>query len=153
MVQILSIRNATQSDASELTSLYLASRNKYISFAPLIHSDAEIQQWLHDILIPSTQVWVVEQDDEIIAMLALIKKQEMNWIQQLYVLPEMTGQGVGSLLIDQVKLLHLPIRLHTFQENLGARRFYEKHGFKIIALSDGAENEEHCPDILYEWKP
>lgn len=33
------------------------------------------------------------------------------------------SQGVGSLLMAKAKSLNLPIRLRTFQENLGARRF------------------------------
>ena len=145
------MRIATQSDANLLANLYLASRKQYISFAPLVHSDEAIQQWMHDILIPSTQVWVVQQNGVIIGMMAIAEKQKVNWIDQLYVLPKATGQGVGSLLITKAKALHLPIRLHTFQENLSARRFYERHGFKIIEFTDGSGNEERCPDMLYEW--
>jgi GNAT superfamily N-acetyltransferase len=106
---------------------------------------------MHDILIPSTQVWIVEKNSVIIGMMAIAEKQKINWIEQLYVLPKTTEQGVGSLLIAKAKSLNLPIRLRTFQENLGARRFYERHGFKIIEFADGSENEEHCPDMLYEW--
>jgi ribosomal protein S18 acetylase RimI-like enzyme len=42
------------------------------------------------------------------------------------------------------------VRLYTFQENTGARRFYERHGFKAVKLTDGHDNEENCPDVLYE---
>lgn len=152
MTQKLSIRIATPSDANIIANVYLASRKKYISFAPLAHSDAAIQRWMHDILIPSSQVWVVEQNDIIIGMMAVVEIQEINWIEQLYVLPKATGHGVGSLLIAKAKSLHRPIRLRTFQENLGARRFYERHDFKILEFTDGSKNEEHCPDMLYEWE-
>jgi hypothetical protein len=43
-----------------------------------------------------------------------------------------------------------PVRLYTFQENTGARRFYERHGFVAIQFTNGETNEEHCPDVLYE---
>ena len=43
-----------------------------------------------------------------------------------------------------------PIRLYTFQTNAGARRFYERYGFRAIRFTDGRANEEHCPDVLYE---
>ena len=49
--------------------------------------------------------------------------------------------------------VQLPIRLYTFQCNEAARHFYEHHGFRAIAYSDGSGNEEKCPDILYEWQP
>jgi GNAT superfamily N-acetyltransferase len=144
-----STRIATQSDANKIANLYLASRKEYISFAPLVHSDESIHQWMHDVLIPNSQVWVVEQNDAFIGMMAIVEKQRINWIEQLYVLPQATGQGVGSLLIAKAKSLNLPIRLRTFQENLDARHFYEQQGFKIIEFSDGSRNEEHCPDMLY----
>lgn len=56
-------------------------------------------------------------------------------------------------MIAKAKALHLSIRLRTFQENHGARRFYERHGFKKLEFADGSGNEEQCPDMLYEWKP
>jgi hypothetical protein len=33
---------------------------------------------------------------------------------------------------------------------LEALSFYERHGFRAIAFSDGSANEERCPDVLYE---
>ena len=153
MIRTFSIRIATPSDANALTNLYLASRQEYISFAPLIHSDSAVQQWIQDVLIPTSQVWLVEHEGVIIGMMAIAEKQGINWIEQLYVLPKEVGQGVGSFLITKAKALQLPLRLHTFQENLNARRFYEKHTFKILEFTDGSGNEEHCPDMLYEWKP
>lgn len=153
MTRKFSMRIAIQSDANILTNLYLASRKEYISFAPLVHSDLAIQQWMQNTLIPNTQVWVVEHKGVILGMMAIAEKQSIHWIEQLYVLPKAVGQGVGSLLITKAKALHLPIRLHTFQENLNARRFYERHEFKILEFTDGSGNEEHCPDMLYEWKP
>lgn len=113
MIQKRAIRIATPLDANTISTIYLTSRKKYIHFAPLIHSDDAIFQWIHDILIPN-----------------------VNWIDQLYILPKATGHGVGSLLIDKAKSLGRTIRLHTFQENLNARRFYERHGFKILAFSN-----------------
>lgn len=151
MTQKLSLRIATQADANMIADLYLASRKKYISFAPLVHTDTAIQRWMYDILIPSTQVWVVEKNGVILGMMAIAEKQDVNWIEQLYVLPQAAGQGIGSLLMAKAKSFDRPIRLRTFQENLDARRFYERHGFKIVEFSDGSENEEQCPDMLYEW--
>ena len=35
--------------------------------------------------------------------------------------------------------------------NVGAQRFYERHGFVEIDRTDGRRNEERAPDILYAW--
>jgi GNAT superfamily N-acetyltransferase len=72
-------------------------------------------------------------------------------LNQMYVLPEHVGRGTGSaLLAVALKSMRHSIRLFTFQQNADARRFYERHGFKAIAFSDGHNNEERCPDVLYE---
>jgi ribosomal protein S18 acetylase RimI-like enzyme len=61
------------------------------------------------------------------------------------------GLGIGSRLLDcALATAPRPIRLYTFQQNTGARRFYERNGFLPIRFTDGAANEEQCPDVLYE---
>ena len=37
--------------------------------------------------------------------------------------------------------------------NAPARTFFERHGFHAARLTDGADNEEHEPDVLYVWHP
>ncbi len=43
--------------------------------------------------------------------------------------------------------------LWVFQQNDGARRFYERHGLRLVRETDGSGNEERTPDALYEWRP
>lgn len=147
------LRKATLADAEAILSIYLASRKKLVTFAPLVNSDESIYQWICEILIPKSQVIVAEKDGIIVGMMALSKKDGIGWVDQLYLSPKVVRQGIGTLLIKAAKsMLGSPIRLYTFQENVEARLFYEKNGFKILAFSDGSRNEENCPDILYEWR-
>ena len=91
-------------------------------------------------------------NDGVLGMMAVSQQDGVGWIDQLYLHPSVVGRGIGSRFIALAKeSLGSPIRLYTFQENAGARRFYERHEFRAIAFSDGATNEEHCPDVLYEW--
>ncbi len=56
----------------------------------------------------------------------------------MYVQPGWTGVGVGKQLLDHAhQRLPRPIRLYTFQANVGARRFYERHGYQAIEFTDG----------------
>src|SRR5215471_16987864 len=48
-----------------------------------------------------------------------------DWIEQLYVLPEAQGRGVGTALLDMAKRSSHRLQLWTFQRNAPARRFYE----------------------------
>lgn len=152
MSTTLNFRPATQSDAEAVTQVYLSSRKEFVSFAPVAHSDAAVYRWIRDILIPTNQVTVAEQDNKIIGMMALSTAGGTGWIDQLYLHPDVVGRGIGTKLIECAKAeLGSPIRLYTFQENQGATRFYERHGFKAIQYGDGSGNEEKCPDVLYEW--
>jgi ribosomal protein S18 acetylase RimI-like enzyme len=153
MPQKILVRKASLADATAIANIYLSSRKEFVFFAPLAHSDESIYQWVHEILIPTSQVFVAEENSVIIGMMALSKKRRIGWIDQLYLSPEVVGRGVGTLLVKTAKsMLGSPIRLYTFQENVRARRFYEKHGFQILEFSDGSGNEENCPDALYEWQ-
>lgn len=97
---------------------------------------------------------MTEVGGRVVAVMATSHDGAVSWIDQLYVLPGHVGRGIGARLLALAHAeLPLPIRLYTFQPNVGARRFYERHGYEAIAFTDGIANEEKCPDVLYEYKP
>lgn len=146
-------RAATLSDADAISNVYLASRKRFLPYAPLAHTDEDVRDWIADHLIPNADVSVALVDGEIVGMMAVTRDGFAGWIDQLYIHPVFVKQGIGTQFIEQAKIkLGSPIRLYTFQANEGARRFYERHGFKTIEFSDGSQNEEKCPDVLYEWR-
>jgi ribosomal protein S18 acetylase RimI-like enzyme len=146
-------RAAVLSDADAICNVYLVSRKHFLPYAPLAHTDEDVRDWIANHLLYNADVSVALVDGEIVGMMAVTHDEGVGWIEQLYVHPGFVGQGVGSQFIDRAKTkLGSPIRLYTFQTNEGARRFYERHGFKAIEYSDGSQNEEKCPDVLYEWR-
>ena len=152
MSEMVTIRAATPDDALAVSTLYLSSRRRFLPYAPVAHTDAEVHRWVAEHLIPTCNVSVAVVDYTIIGMMALLDAGDKRWIDQLYLLPDVVNQGIGTLLLQQaLHELEPPVRLYTFQENTGARRFYERHGFRAIAFGDGSGNEEGCPDVLYEW--
>ena len=146
------IRDATRDDAEIVATIYIESRRRHVGFARLVHSEEEIREWVRCELIRKKRVLVVEESRSVVATMALSSASDGNWIDHLYVAADLTGRGVGSALVEVAKQkLPPPILLYTFQQNHGARRFYERHGFKAWKLSDGSDNEERCPDVLYRW--
>ncbi|MFU7598304.1 GNAT family N-acetyltransferase [Legionella pneumophila] len=146
------LRKATIEDTNAIANVYLISRKELVSFAPLVHTDESIHHWVGHVLLPKEQVFVAEEKGIIIGMMSLTNDEGIGQISQLYILPDAVGHGVGTLMIKMAKsILGSPIQLHTFQENIEARRFYERHGFQAIKFNDGSGNEENCPDVLYEW--
>jgi ribosomal protein S18 acetylase RimI-like enzyme len=145
-------RQAAHTDAPSIAEVYLASRKTFLPFAPLSHSDDEVGKWVANVLIASGGVTVATIDTEVVGMMALSRDTQFGWIDQLYLRPSAVGQNIGTHLLQQAKQqLGAVIRLYTFQANRASRRFYERHGFQPIAFSDGQANEEHCPDVLYEF--
>lgn len=145
------LRPATAADAAEIAHLYLSSRRHFLPYAPLAHSDEEVRNWIRDQLLPSAQVTVALEGGELLGFVASTDGDACRWVEHLYMRPASVGLGIGSTLLrpliaGQTRAL----RLYTFQQNLGARRFYERFGFVAIAFTDGSGNEERCPDVLYE---
>ena len=150
----LECRPAVPGDAEALASVYLRSRRELVACAPLAHSDEEIRAWIRGRLIPAGRTTVALVGGEVVGLLAVSSKPDESWIDQLYLLPERIGEGIGTVLLERALAeLPPPIRLYTFQANARARHFYEARGFEAIAFGNGSHNEERCPDVLYEWRP
>lgn len=147
----IALRAATAEDASHVAEVLLSSRKAFLPYARLAHSDAEVRQWVREVLIRSGGVSVACVGLSVVGVLATARESEVSWINQLYLAPGHVGQGIGTrLLAHALQSLPSPVRLYTFQANERARSFYERHGFKAIAFTDGSANEEQCPDVLYE---
>jgi GNAT superfamily N-acetyltransferase len=142
----VNVRPAGVNDADRIATVFLRSR--YASIPDiLVHSDEDVRAYFATVVLPNQQVWVAEVDGDIVALLAL----HDDWIEHLYVDPEWTGHEIGTKLLDMAKAQSREgLNLWTFQSNVKARRFYERHGFKAEAMTDG-DNEEGAPDVRYRW--
>lgn len=149
----LALRTATSIDASAVADVLIQSRAAYLPFAPSAHPPDEVRTWVAERLIPTGAVTVAQHQSQVVGVLAISRIQEVSWINQLYLRPGWVGQGIGTRLLEHAhRLLPRPIRLYTFQANVGARRFYERNGYLAIEFTDGQTNEERCPDVLYELR-
>lgn len=100
------------------------------------------------VVFPTCAVWGSFDADALVGLIAI----RPGWIDHLYVLPGQQGRGVGTALLEVAKADARELELWTFQRNTGARRFYERHGFVAVELTDGAGNEEREPDVRYRWE-
>jgi GNAT superfamily N-acetyltransferase len=144
----LVVRRAHPSEARAIADLYIASRRGASAFIPTVHTDDETRAWVSGYLLPRLEVWVAEANGALLGMMAL----EDDLVDQLYISPAAQRRGVGDRLIAHAKKLRpSQLRLYTFERNAPARRFYEARGFVAIEFNDSSHNEEHEPDVLYEW--
>jgi len=146
----MDIRRALPAEAESLAALWLRSRAaSFPSIPPAIHTDEDVHRWFEAKVLPSREVWVADRQGEATALMVL----DHEWIDQLYVDPASTGRGIGGALLEHAMGLRpTGLYLWTFQGNLGARRFYEAHGF-VATVTRTCGNEEQAPDVRYEWRP
>ncbi len=138
-------------DANPVATVLIESRRAFLPFAPSAHPEHEVRQWVRNTLLQTHKVAVWEQAGKVVAVIATLEEPTRSWINQLYVLPGWNGKGIGTKLLRHAHgTLPKPIHLYTFQENVGARRFYERNGYKAVQFTDGQSNEEKCPDVLYK---
>lgn len=142
------LRSTTAADALEIADLFLDARREALPYVPVLHSDGETRDWISDVVMVRSNMWVVVLDDKIVGFLAIVGDQ----LDHLYVRPGYYRQGIGDRLLAKAKEIS-PRRLQLFtsQRNGRARAFYEARGFVPIDLGDGSRNEEREPDVLYEW--
>jgi GNAT superfamily N-acetyltransferase len=144
----LELRRATSADAPSVAEIHITAFRATYPFEPA-HPDDDVRGWVRDHLLPRTETWVAVLDGAVVGYLSLGD----GWIEHLYIAPGHTGSGIGSRLITLAKERQpAGLQLWTFQVNAGARRFYERHGFMAVELTDGAANEERQPDVRYAWK-
>ena len=140
------IRRATLDDAPAISALFVRTRDE-MTYLPRIpeHDRPLLGGWF----LARGELWVAEVEGRIVGF-AGVSGDELT---HLYIDPLAQNRGVGTALLDHAKSLR-PERLElwVFQENGGARRFYEGHGFQLIRLTNGARNMEQEPDALYEWR-
>lgn len=142
------IRRAGAADATAIAALFRCSSGT-LTFLPTLHTPTEDRQHFRRV-VAEQEVWIAEEDGRMLGFAALAD----SMLSYLYVEPDAHGHGIGSALLELAKERRPNgFRLWIFQQNERARPFYERHGCRLLELTDGATNEERQPDALYEWKP
>jgi GNAT superfamily N-acetyltransferase len=112
-----------------------------------LHTPDEDRWFYRERVFKSCRVWGAFESDALSGIIAFRE----DWIDQLYVLPQIQGRGTGSKLLQVAQRSFDRLQLWTFQRNAPARGFYEARGFALVEETDGARNEEKEPDARYLW--
>jgi GNAT superfamily N-acetyltransferase len=120
-----------------------------MTFIPRLHTPEEDLAYVTG-LFAEHEVWVASDGDGVLGFAILSGDQ----LLQLHVDPDEQNNGIGGRLLAQAKERRPGgFSLGVFQKNVGARRFYERHGLELVLLPEGEGNEEREPDAQYEWRP
>lgn len=146
------IRRACAADAPAIADLFLAARAA-MTYLPALHSDDETRAFIAHV-VATQEVWItVTSDNRVTGFAAIRDEDEKISLDHLYIAPFAQRLGLGAALLTHVKTQRPQgFSLWTFEQNHGARRFYEAHGLSLARKTDGRDNEEKLADCLYVWR-
>ena len=112
-------------------------------------SPEEVRTWcLHLLDRPGRELWVAVRAEVPLGFVLL----ERDWVNLLFVHPDLPARGVGSALLDVVKSQRPSgFGLRVYQSNDRARSFYRKHGLVELERTDGSSYSDAEPDIQLAW--
>ena len=153
----ISIRKAETSDARRLADI--AYRAWESGIFPLLTEQpglkqAEQRRLAQAVAETLNRIIVAEVDG--IAVAWCSRSVRRAYIPYLFVMPELQGHGLGSMLLRRMEsMLELEgaerVQLETPADNVRAVRFYEKQGYRILALRpDGRAAHEPFMSVHLE---
>ncbi|HEY5836140.1 GNAT family N-acetyltransferase [Streptomyces sp.] len=143
------VRAAGPADAAAIARVHTRSREVTMPYLPPSRrTDAEVEAWVRDLVLPRAAVWVAERGGRVVGYAAVAD----GTLDALYLLSEERRRGIGTSLLAAAKA-HCPdgLSLFVFRKNTGARAFYQRHGFTVVDTNDGSRNMENEPDMKMRW--
>lgn len=142
------IQRADPTQIEEIAKIFRSSRQQLLPFLPDLHSAEEDLIFFREQVFPRQNMFVVCSEGKVRGFISFGE----GHLDHLYLAPPFLGRGLGKALLAKAKENEAQLELWVFQENKRAIDFYLKEGFKIVRSTDGAENEEKCPDHLMLWQ-
>jgi GNAT superfamily N-acetyltransferase len=145
----IEIREIEESDVQTTVRMWRRSREGVQPEleARLNYSAEDDLRFFTGTLLKDCCVWLAIAETRPVGLLAI----NGDSLEQLYIDPIEQRRGIGTALLNFAKEKSpARLQLHTHQANIGARSFYEKHGFRAVqfGVSSAPESE---PDVRYEW--
>lgn len=143
------IEIARPEEAPVITNLFISAR-KGMVYLPEIHTNAETLDYISS-LVNQGKIYVLKNNKTIVGLMMVGE----GYLHHLYIDPAYHGKGYGKMLLDKAKeLFPEGMYLWVFEQNLGAIKFYEREGFRLLEKRDRehADNEEGLADRKYFWK-
>ena len=145
----VALRPAEAADTQAVGDVYIAALAG-MTYLPPLYTEEDNRRFIRDVLLPNHEVWVAEDAGRVIGFLGLWT----DVVSHLWVDPDHQNLGVGTALLTLAKERRPGgLQLEVYQQNVGARRLYERHGFELVRLGDGSGNREGEPEAFYEWRP
>jgi N-acetylglutamate synthase-like GNAT family acetyltransferase len=129
-------------DKNDLDRIYSIVNDAALAYKGVIPEDRwkepymsrdELQDEIdHDVLF-----WGYEVDGEIVGVMGIQHVQDVTLIRHAYVRTANQKLGIGEKLLSELRRqTDRPILIGTWADAVWAIRFYERHGFKRVSITD-----------------
>lgn len=143
---MFAIRFYSSEDLDEVVSLWYRS---WTHTFPNLKHPLSFEQWkcrFQNEYALNADVWVAATKERIVGF--MVARDSV--IAQIFVDVDIQRSGVGTALLNQAKKIYPDgLKLTTLEQNVNARRFYEKHGF--VAGVTGINPINGQRNIEYYW--
>ena len=132
------LRNAGPADKRFAYEVKRAAMREYVE---IVWGWDEDQQWqLHDRRFDEQDFQVISVGGEDVGIMSVVARPDCVSVNQVYVLPEHQGRGIGRLcmlaVMERAKGLGLPVRLQVMKVNPRAAAFYRRLGFTVTGETE-----------------
>ena len=133
------IRKCTDDD---LPALYMIINDAAQAYKGVIpddrwHEPYMPMQELRQEILDGVQFWGYECDGELIGVMGIQDKGDVNLIRHAYVKTARRKQGAGTRLLRHLEqTTSKPILVGTWADATWAIRFYEKNGYRLLSGKD-----------------
>ena len=138
------IRNFKNEDLDEIMQIWLEENiraHNFISKSYWMDSFNLVKE-----MIPKAEIYVYEVDGEIIGFAGV----EDNYLEGIFVKDGYKSQGIGRMLLREIKDSRNTLALKVYQKNIKAVRFYERE--KFIILQESVDEDTYEREFIMAWK-
>ena len=123
------LRQATDEDFPKCLGIRNGAMREYIERIRGWDEDYEERRFRGHFHPDKTRV--ILSDDRMIGFLGVREEVDALYVAQMYLIPEYRGRGIGTALVRELLAEVRPVVLKVTKLNTGARRLYERLGFRV----------------------
>lgn len=138
------IRKMNNKDLVEVVNIWLSvniDAHDFIDSKYWIDNKASVE-----VLIAQAEVYVYTSNNQILGFIGL----DGNYIDGIFVSKSIQSIGIGTKLLNYVKIRKDKLDLSVYEKNNRAVDFYTREGFKIIEENFDEELNEN--EFIMSWK-
>jgi GNAT superfamily N-acetyltransferase len=137
-MESVTLRQAGPSDSEFAYAVKKAAFRQYVE--QVWGWDEEEQRRLHEQAFTWQNCRIINVAGTDAGIMAVVTKRDCIAVNQIFLLPEHQGRGIGrqcmSLVTEEARELGLPVRLRVLKVNAPAQAFFRKLGFARTGETD-----------------